>query len=52
MAIATSANFYSNAIVGQPMAGSDIDVLERHSVPRFSVGYGFTRSDGKKCFIQ
>jgi len=49
MSIATSSNFYSNAIVGQPMAGSDIDVLERHSAARFSVGFGFTRSDGN-CF--
>ena len=47
MAIATSANFYSNAIVGQPMAGSDIDVHERSSVARFSVGFGFIRSEWK-----
>ena len=46
MAIATSSNFYSNAIVGQPMAGSDIDVHERSSTAKFSVGFGFIRSDG------
>ena len=46
MAIATSTNFYSNAIVGQPMAGGDINVFDRDTSPRFSVGFGFLRSDG------
>lgn len=46
MAIATSTNFYSNSIVGQPMAGADIDVHSRHTTPQFSLGFGFQRSDG------
>jgi hypothetical protein len=46
MAIATSNNFYSSAIVGQPQAGADIDIHGRHTTPQFSVGFGFQRSDG------
>lgn len=46
MAIATSTNFYSSAIVGQPQVGSDIDIHERNITPKFSIGFGFQRSDG------
>lgn len=46
MAISTSTNYYSNAIVGQPMAGADIDVHERNTTPKFAVGFGFMRADG------
>jgi len=46
MAIATSTNFYSNAIVGVPQVGADIDVHERSATPKYSVGFGFQRADG------
>ena len=49
MAIATSSNYYSNAIVGQPMAGANINVHDRHVTPHFAVGFGFERADGN-CF--
>jgi hypothetical protein len=48
MALLTSTSFYSNAIVGVPQVGSDIKILETHTNPRFSVGFGFTRGDGNK----
>ena len=49
MAIATSSNYYNSAIVGQPMAGADIDVHDRHITPHYAVGFGFQRADGN-CF--
>lgn len=45
MALSTST-YYSNAIVGQMMAGVDVDVTSAHSTPKFPVGQGFTRADG------
>jgi len=41
-------NYYSNAIVGQPMAGGDIDIYEVNTTPKFAVGFGFVRADGNK----
>lgn len=49
MAISTSSNYYSNAIVGQPMVGADINVYDRNSTPKYAVGFGFIRADGN-CF--
>ena len=46
MAIATSTNYYNSAIVGQPMAGADIDVHDRHITPHYAIGFGFQRADG------
>jgi hypothetical protein len=40
--------YFSNAIVGQPMAGADIDILEVNTTPKFAVGFGFLRADGNK----
>lgn len=48
MAVASNTNYYSNAIVGTPSIGADINVHEIHSTPRFAVGFGFERSDGNK----
>lgn len=48
MAVASNTNYYSNAIVGTPSVGADINVHEIHSTPRFAVGFGFQRSDGAK----
>jgi hypothetical protein len=48
MSIASSSNYHSNAIVGVPQVGSDINVCERHTSPRYSIGFGFTRADGNK----
>ena len=48
MAVASNTNYYSNAIVGTPQVGADIDIHDIHSTPRFAVGFGFERSDGAK----
>lgn len=48
MAISTKG-YVSNAIVGQPMAGADIDIYEVNSTPKYAIGFGFTRSDGN-CY--
>ena len=50
----TYNTYFSNAIVGQPMAGADIDVMEVNTTPKYAVGFGFVRADGAKfrycCF--
>lgn len=38
--------YYSNSIVGQMMAGADIDVTRADSAPKYPIGQGFTRADG------
>lgn len=43
-----SSRYFSNAIVGTPQVGADINVLEVHATPKFAVGFGFTRSDGAR----
>jgi hypothetical protein len=43
-----ASRYFSNAIVGTPQVGADINILEVHATPRFAVGFGFTRSDGNK----
>lgn len=48
MAILSSTNFYTNAIVGTMTVGSDINVYELNSSPKFALGVGFTRGDGNK----
>lgn len=48
MAVASNTNYYSNAIVGVPQLGSDINVHQIDSTPKFAIGYGFERSDGNK----
>ncbi len=45
MALST-LTYYSNSIVGQMMAGVDVDVTAAHSAPKYPVGQGFTRADG------
>lgn len=40
------STYYSNAIVGQMMAGVDVDVTAANSAPKYPVGQGFTRADG------
>ena len=47
MAISTSS-FFSNSIVGQMQIGSDIDIYETSTAPKFSIGAGFMRSDGNQ----
>ena len=42
----SSVAYYSNAIVGNPQVGSDIDIYATHATPHFPVGYGFKRADG------
>ena len=44
----SNTNYYSNAIIGTPMAGADIDLYASNSAPKFQVGFGFTRADGNK----
>lgn len=45
MALSTST-YYTNSIVGQMMAGVDVDVTSANSSPKYPVGQGFTRGDG------
>jgi len=40
------SNWYSNAIVGTPQVGADVDIYEVSSNAKFAVGTGFERSDG------
>lgn len=40
--------YFSNAIVGQPMCGADIDIQEVNTTPKFAVGFGFVRADGNR----
>lgn len=42
----SSSTYYSNSIVGQMMAGADVDVTRADSAPKYPVGQGFTRADG------
>jgi len=46
MAVKTATNYYSNAIVGTPQVGADVNVHEVNSSPKFSCGLSFKRSDG------
>lgn len=45
MALSTST-YYTNSIVGQMMAGVDVDITSANSSPKYPVGQGFTRGDG------
>jgi len=47
MAYSTSSRF-NNAIVGQMMAGADIDIYDISSTAQFPIGQGFERSDGAR----
>jgi hypothetical protein len=40
--------YFSNSIVGQPMTGTDIDIYEANTSPKYAIGFGFTRADGNK----
>jgi len=47
--MAVSANsYFSNSVVGQMNVGSDIDIYETSSTPKFAVGTGFQRADGNR----
>ena len=48
MAVSTTS-YFSNGLVGQMQIGSDIDIRDTHSVPKFAVGVGFQRADGN-CY--
>jgi len=39
-------SYFSNAIVGVPQIGADVNVYEQHSAPRFALGTKFERQDG------
>lgn len=45
MAVSTSS-WFSNAIVGVPQIGADVNVYEEHTTPRFAIGTKFERQDG------
>lgn len=47
MALPTGQRF-GNAIVGVPQAGADINIFSVDSTARYTLGSGFTRSDGNK----
>jgi hypothetical protein len=40
--------YFSNAIIGVPQVGADIDINEVNTTPKVAVGFGFTRADGNK----
>ena len=40
--------YFSNAIIGVPQAGADIDITEVNTTPKLAVGFGFQRADGNK----
>lgn len=42
----SSSTYYSNSIVGQMMAGVDVNVTQADAAPRYPIGQGFTRADG------
>jgi hypothetical protein len=41
-----AGSYFSNAIVGSPQVGADVNVLEVNATPKFACGTGFTRQDG------
>lgn len=45
MAVSTSS-YFSNAIVGTPGQGADVDLYQSSTLPKYQVGFGFTRGDG------
>ena len=45
MAISTT-NYFSNAIVGVPQVGADVDIYALHKLPKFALGTKFERQDG------
>jgi len=47
MAVSTNS-YFSNAIIGVPQIGADIDLYESNTSPKYAVGFGFTRGDGNK----
>jgi hypothetical protein len=47
MAISTSS-YFSNAIIGEPQLGSDVDIYSVDSNPKYYVGFGFRRADGNR----
>jgi len=44
----TTSNYFSNSLVGQPGLGTDINIYDVHTSPKYAVGFGFTRADGNK----
>jgi len=42
----SALTYYSNSIVGQMMAGVDVDVTRADASPKYPAGQGFTRADG------
>jgi hypothetical protein len=48
MALLSNTNYHSNAIVGVPQVGADVDLYASGSTPKFQVGFGFSRGDGNK----
>lgn len=48
MAVGTSTSYFSNAIIGVPQVGADVDIHQVDLTPKFAVGFGFARADGNK----
>lgn len=42
----TAKNYFSNAIVGVPQVGADVDVYKEDTSPKFALGTKFERQDG------
>ena len=43
-----SAQYFSNAIVGQMQVGADVNLYRQDTAPKYAVGQGFTRGDGNE----
>ena len=42
----SSASYFTNAIVGTPQVGADVEIYDAHSVPKFALGTKIESSDG------
>lgn len=42
----THTNYFTNAIVGQPMAGNDVDIFASDALPKLALGTRYVRGDG------
>jgi len=47
MAVSTNV-WFSNAIVGVPQVGADVNIYEQHTSPKFAIGQMYERHDGSR----
>lgn len=44
----SALSYFSNSIIGSPQIGSDIDIYDVSTSPKYAIGFGFVRADGNK----